>query len=56
MVTNSMRRKGRIQWRVILGLGFLGFLILASASSHAGNRLPATGGVMPLEGISAPSR
>jgi hypothetical protein len=41
MATNSMRRKGRIQWRVILGLGFLGFLILASASSHAGNRLPA---------------
>jgi hypothetical protein len=37
-----MRRKGRIQWRVILGLGFLGFLILASASSHASSRLLAT--------------
>ena len=50
MASSSMRRKGRIQWRVILGLGFLGFLILASASSHAGNRLLATGGVMQLEG------
>jgi hypothetical protein len=41
MTSNSMRRKGRIQWRVMLGLGVLGFLILASAS-HASTRLPAT--------------
>jgi len=48
MNSNSMRRKGRIQWRVILGLSFLGFLIIASAS-HASHRLPARGSVTPLD-------
>ena len=45
MVSNSMRRKGRgrSQWRFIVGLSVLGLLIIASAS-HAGNRLPDTGG------------
>jgi hypothetical protein len=43
------RGKGRTQWRFIVGLSVLGFLIIASAS-HAGNRLLATGGVAQVEG------
>jgi hypothetical protein len=35
MMSNSARRKGRNQWRYVLGLSVLGFLIIASASSHA---------------------
>ena len=49
MISNSMRRRGRFQWRVVVGLSVLCFLIIASAS-HAGNRLPVTGGVMQVEG------
>ena len=48
MVSNSMRRKSRRQWRYFLGLSVLGLLIIASAS-HARNRLPAMGGDVQVE-------
>jgi hypothetical protein len=52
MVSNSMRRKGRNQWRYIVGLSVLGILIIASAS-HADNRPLASGGSMQVEGSAA---
>ena len=47
MVPNSTHRKGRNQWRFIVGLSVLGLLIIASAS-HAGNLPPAAGGVVQV--------
>lgn len=47
MASNSMGRKGRFHWRVVLGLSFLGFLIIASAS-HASSSPRAASDVTQL--------
>jgi hypothetical protein len=39
MMSNSARRRGRNQWRYLIGLSVLGFLIIASAS-HASETPP----------------
>jgi hypothetical protein len=38
MAANTLGRKGRFHWRVVLGLSFLGFLIIASASHASDSR------------------
>jgi hypothetical protein len=48
MATNSLGRKSRFHWRVVLGLSFLGFLIIASAS-HAETRVRASSDVTALD-------
>jgi hypothetical protein len=40
MMSNSARRRGRNQWRYLIGLSVLGLLIIASAS-HASDIAPA---------------
>lgn len=44
MSSNSLRRKGRSQWRFILGLSVLGLLIIASASHAASVHTSVTTG------------